>query len=245
MTAEIIYAHNQKELVFAKSLSPILLMMEMWKPEKIEIWKRLPLSRKFFVTHLPEPLINFKKVKKSNSKVIVLVRNPKDQAVSWYHFSKGPSFQSLQEYYSADWSKFYSDFLEGKHPAPVSKPGEGYAEFLLGWCEHWKDDNVLFVQFEKMKKDSRGEIRRMAEFLGVNLSEEQISGIVEKTSFDAMKKKQELDDSEQAKVRRMHQMMRKGQVGSWKQTLTVAQSEMMDKLMAEKLGGTEINFIYE
>ena len=37
--------------------------------EKIEILKRVILPRKLLATHLPEPLVNFKKVKKSKSKV--------------------------------------------------------------------------------------------------------------------------------------------------------------------------------
>lgn len=35
---------------------------------------------------------------------------------------------------------------------PVTKPGEGYAEFLLGWNEYKDDPNVLFVHFENLKK---------------------------------------------------------------------------------------------
>ena len=46
--------------------------------------------------------------------VIVLIRNPKDQVVSWYHFTKGPHFDLNREYFDPDWTQFYSDYIAGK-----------------------------------------------------------------------------------------------------------------------------------
>ena len=50
----------------------------------------------------------------------------------------------------------------------------------------------------------------MAEFLDVKLTDELISNIVQRTSLSAMKKSQEKSDSEQAKLRKALNLVRKG-----------------------------------
>lgn len=49
--------------------------------------------------------------------IIVPIRNPKDQAISWYHFAQGPKFAPIREHVSPDWSQFFSDYIEGEAPA--------------------------------------------------------------------------------------------------------------------------------
>lgn len=46
----------------------------------------------------------------------------------------------------------------GKQPIPVTKPGEGYAEFLRGWNEYKDDPSVYFVHFENLKTVSGSHI---------------------------------------------------------------------------------------
>lgn len=241
---QILFGQDEKLDAIIKLIPPPLFLFEGWKAEKMEIWKHIPLPHKMFMSHLPAPLINLERVKKSNSKVIVPIRNPKDQAVSWYHFTQGPSFEPIREHLSPDWPQFFSDYIQGKQPVPVTKPGEGYAEFLRGWDEYKNDANVLFVYFENMKKDPAAEIARLAKFLNMDLTVEQISTIKEKTSFSAMKANQESGSDDIGKMRKDINLVRKGKVGSWKDTFTVAQSEMMDEMMAKKLDGTDIKFIY-
>nr|XP_039272027.1 cytosolic sulfotransferase 3-like isoform X1 [Styela clava] len=246
-TAEIIrqifYGQDEKLDAISKSIPPALSMLEVWKAEKLDLMEHLPLPRKLFATHLPAELINIDKLKKKNGKVVVLVRNPKYQAVSWYHFSKNHHFDSVRDVLSSDWNQFLSDYVQGKHPL-ITKPGEWYPEFLLGWNKHKGDSNVMFLIFENMKKDIKREIQRLATFLEVDITDKRVAAIAESTSFGAMKKNAELGVSEFAKVQNIMTMMRKGQVGGWKETFTVAQSELMDKIIEEKLGHTDIKFTY-
>ncbi|NXD04256.1 ST6B1 Sulfotransferase, partial [Certhia familiaris] len=70
--------------------------------------KQLP-SRRIIVTHLRPDFLP-PSIFQSKAKILVLVRNPKDAAVSYYHFSNNlplmPSF--------ASWDEYFADFMNGK-----------------------------------------------------------------------------------------------------------------------------------
>lgn len=61
-------------------------------------------------------------------------------------------------------------------------------------------------------QDPTNEIRRMAKFLAIDLNEEQISIVRERTSFDTMKKKQDAatSDSDADAARKSMNLVRKG-----------------------------------
>uniref|UniRef100_A0A8D2NFI6 Sulfotransferase n=1 Tax=Zonotrichia albicollis TaxID=44394 RepID=A0A8D2NFI6_ZONAL len=66
-------------------------------------------SPRFMVTHLrPENLP--KSIFQSNAKIFLLIRNPKDVATSYYHYSNGlallPSYET--------WDDFFTDFMTKK-----------------------------------------------------------------------------------------------------------------------------------
>ena len=81
--------------------------------------------------------------KDTPGKYIYVTRNPKDTAVSLYHF-----FLLFKAAEGINWPTFASMFLSG-HVTYGS-----YLDHVLGWWEHRDDDNVLFLKYEDMKKTS-------------------------------------------------------------------------------------------
>ncbi|KAF2976186.1 hypothetical protein EK904_001720, partial [Melospiza melodia maxima] len=82
--------------------------IEMGDLEKYERMTKLP-SPRFVATHLrPENLP--KSIFQSNAKILLLIRNPKDVATSYYHFCNGlpvlPSYET--------WDDFFTDFMTKK-----------------------------------------------------------------------------------------------------------------------------------
>ncbi|CAK8681125.1 unnamed protein product [Clavelina lepadiformis] len=205
-----------------------------------DILDKLPWKRKIWGTHLPAPLINMERLKKNGCKIICTIRNPKDQVVSWFHMTRNMSHYNLEpmrRHFPKDWNAFFESYIHGKQPL-VSKEGEWYLDYVLSWHNYRNESNVLFVVFEDLLKNPAKEIRKIANFLGVRRSEEEIEEIVEATSF--RKAKEEAPD-----VDRAINFFRKGEVGDWKNHLTVAQSQLMDEKIKQKLVGTDIRFIYE
>lgn len=82
-----------------------------------------------------------------------------------------PELGSVEDWYCSDGMWF------GSWPTHVS-----------GWWELSEgQDNVLFVQFEEMKRDLPGVVRRVAEFMGVEiLTETELGRVVEKCGFEYM-----------------------------------------------------------
>lgn len=62
-----------------------------------------------------------------------------------------------------------------------------WTDHVLGWWR-WSSEqkNVLFIYFEDMKKDLPGIVQVVAGFLGMNLTDEEIASVVEKSSFRYM-----------------------------------------------------------
>ncbi|XP_023220896.1 sulfotransferase 1C3-like [Centruroides sculpturatus] len=132
---------------------------------------------KIMKTHLPFSSIPFS----PHSKYIYIIRNPRDCCVSFYHFMK------LLPYPELSFQEFLEAFLQG------NLPYGDYFDHLLGWYEHKNDSNVQFVTYEDLKKDIKGEILKIAKFMGEEY-EKSISNdptilenIIHYSSFDYMK----------------------------------------------------------
>ncbi|KAG6934096.1 sulfotransferase family 6B member 1 [Chelydra serpentina] len=83
-------------------------MLEFGVPEKFQKIKSFP-SPRVFITHLNYDNIP-KAVFGTKAKVLVVLRNPKDAAVSYYHFyNKNPGLPNV-----SSWDEFFQKFMNGE-----------------------------------------------------------------------------------------------------------------------------------
>ncbi|XP_076812066.1 cytosolic sulfotransferase 3-like [Clavelina lepadiformis] len=231
----IIYRDSAEKLEMTKSISFLYSYLEQGIPLKYEVMEKLPWKRKIWGTHLPAPLVNMEKLKKNGCKIIYMVRNPKDQAVSWFHFCQKDPFIKSMEGYSENWDEFFNGYISGKQ-ANCAKEGEWYPDHILSWYPYRNDDNVMFMAYEDLKKNTAVEVKKLCDFLNVKRSHDEILSIVKETSFDQMQ-------TEAYGLNKSY-FFRKGRVGEWKRRFTVLQSEQMDEKIEEKFSGTDIKFTY-
>ena len=78
-------------------------------------------------------------------------------------------------------SAFYRAFLEGK-----SLTGSWAANAADYWAQRHRP-NVLVVSFATMKQDLEATVRRVAEFLDIQVSDDVLREVCRKSSFDYMK----------------------------------------------------------
>ena len=106
------------------------------------------------------------------------------------------------------------------------------------WWEARHLPNVLLVHFGDLKRDLKGEMRRIAEFIGAPVDEAKFDAQVRACTFEAMK-------GNAAAVAPMGGAMwkggaetfiNKGTNGRWKDVLTEAQVEAYEKAAKERLG---------
>lgn len=110
------------------------------------------------------------------AKVIYVVRNPKDMAVSLYYM--------LRNFFHADITM--DDIVNGIiNEAVCCAP---HIDHVLDFWRIRHLPNVLFVAYEDVVNDSFQTIKKISEFLQFSHSDEQLKELTEYISFDNMKK---------------------------------------------------------
>jgi len=147
-------------------------------------------------------------------KVIYLVRDPRDVAVSEYHFDL------KKRYIEPDVTleQFVKRFIAGE----TSSYGSWW-EHAASWiATRQGNPNFLLVRYEDLLSDSVGETAKIAEFLGIQADRERLQAAVERSSADRMRKleKQEADQWTGTKNTRQEiPFVRAAKSGGWKETL--------------------------
>ncbi|XP_065257437.1 sulfotransferase 6B1-like [Emys orbicularis] len=197
--------------------------LEFGDPEKFKRMKELPF-RRIIITHLP-PQVLPKSIFKSKAKILLLVRNLKDTAVSYFHFYNNmptlPSFGSWDEYFTA--------FMHGK------LCWGSYFDYLVDWNKHVADENVMAITYEELKENQTLGLKKTADFFGFSLSEEEIQTVAEKSSFKAMKEKSSKTPGAFGEI-----FFCKGGVSDWKNLFNEDQNQEMDKTFEELLARTKL-----
>ncbi|KAM6272161.1 sulfotransferase 6B1-like isoform 1-T1 [Spheniscus humboldti] len=150
--------------------------LEIGDTGKYERMNKLPSRRVIFTHLLPENLP--KSIFKNKAKILLLIRNPKDVATSFYHFSNGMS--PLPSYET--WDDFFVAFMTKKMPWGC------YFEYLSEWNKYADDENVMTITYEELKKNPVLGVENIAAFLGISLTEKELQSVVERSSFQSMKK---------------------------------------------------------
>jgi len=121
-------------------------------------------------------------------KYVVMVRNPIDAIVSLYHFSKT---------HRDSWKRLWGG---GGGFAPAKSIGEtiDYVEkydkrapftFFSNWLEYAGEENVLFLHYTNVFKDTKKHLKIIAEFLEIhNIPEEKFDEIQKRVGIEHMKK---------------------------------------------------------
>ena len=198
--------------------------------------------RRFMKTHLPVDALVFSPM----AKYIFIARDGRDVAWSlhnhqynandmWYDALNntpgrvGPPIERPPE----DIVQYYHEWIDGD-----GFPFWSYWDNIRTWWEIRDLPNVLFLHYNNLKEDMPGYIRRIADFIDVEIDEETWPKILEHCSFDYMKtnatKSTPLGGlfwDGGAKV-----FIHKGKNGRWRDLLTDEDNASYEKLAVEKLG---------
>ncbi|XP_071484119.1 sulfotransferase 1A1-like [Diadema antillarum] len=209
-------------------------------PSVVDMVSEMP-SPRMMKTHSPNTFLPLEiKSDDPKVKVIYVARNPKDAAVSYYHFCRFIEFLPTYE----SWDVFFEEFLAGRAPQG------SWFENVLPWWKRRNHPNVLFLTYEGMKKDHRGAVEKVARFMGKSLTDDVIDRIVEASTFSSMKKSSKanpdsvvvISDEEKKKG---SSFMRKGAIGDWKNYFTEDQNRRFDELYAKEMAGSGLELQFE
>ena len=198
------------------------------------VQKNSPTGLRVVKTHLPLA----KLPQNSSACYICVVRDPKDVFVSSYHFIRsivlGPLMPSV-----ANWLDIYLS---------PDTPLGSWAEHLQDGWRSRNEKNVLFLTFEEMKADLPGTIIRMAEFMGVNLTLEELESIVEQASFTHMKSissKFDVPGGGAPWASGSGAMIRQGQRGRSGELISAPDQQRIDEYWRAQLAALGSDFPYD
>ncbi|XP_067946980.1 sulfotransferase 1C2-like [Watersipora subatra] len=197
------------------------------------------------------------------AKTVVVMRNPKDTCVSYYHHYKNipvtVSDGELNPFENITFAQFVELFLHEKEIFYGR-----YFDYIEYMWSLRDEPNILLVFYEDLKMNPLDTIQKVNEFMGTNRSPELVTEIAEAVSFDKMKVgkttatpskesmemlksivgPEHLEENHTKLKKATVQIYRKGVIGDWKNHFTVAQNEMFDDFLADWEGGKDIPFVY-
>lgn len=187
-------------------------------------------------THLPYRFFG-QQLKTKKVKLILGARNIKDTLVSMYHFYRMNEDFGCME---GPFSEFFELFRD-KHLAY----GDWF-DYNLDFWENRDSYSFFLLKYEDMHKNPKATIKRLAEFLEKELTEEQVDTIASFVRFDAMKVNDKVNKVKHPLFHHdISPFLRKGTVADWKNYLTEEQNEYVDKLCRERIEGTGLEFDFE
>lgn len=175
-------------------------------------------------------------VKSSSCKIVYCCRNPKDMFVSLWHFGKKLAPEETADY---PLERAVEAFCEGKFIG-----GPFWDHVLEYWHASRENPNkVLFVTYEDLKKQTGGEIKRIAEFLGCGfVGDEEVREIVKLCSFESLSGLEVNREGKLPNGMETKAFFRKGETGGWRDTLSESLAEEIDRTMEEKFRGSGLRF---
>lgn len=144
-------------------------------------------------------------------RVIYIVRDPRDVALSAYHYDRkvknigddfpldtyvSARFMKTDEYFGT-WGEHAGSWLvNSKNVFHLARLKNGFLGTMGSWGENvmsWlgargHDREFLLVRYEDLLEDTHREMTRIAEFLGLQVSPEKIARAVDLSSADNMRK---------------------------------------------------------
>jgi hypothetical protein len=172
----------------------------------------------------------------SYKKVVYLVRDPRSVAVSYYYFLKRQNLLRGPQ----DFDSYFQKYLNGNLDAWGS-----WGENVGSWIGARNGDaNFLLVKYEDLKKDTKSQLMLISNFLNLPYTQELIERAIANSSFEEMRKSEiahgiTKNDKKKPSNDEELYFVRKGEVDSYKNSLSQAQQEaIFDRWgnIMEKLG---------
>lgn len=185
-------------------------------------------TRRALKTHLPYNLLPTEMLTGTEHKMIYIVRNPKDAAVSVFHH-----YKNVHGFYGT-----LTDKLEG-----VLKGEALYGSYFRHVDEFVRlsevKDNLLLVRYEDMVTDIEPVIKKINDFLGIRMSDADVKRVANYVHFDQMKDRKSSnfqDFTEAASLKGSGEVspfkfLRKGQKDSHKEEMPPEWIERYDQEM--------------
>ncbi|XP_065060408.1 sulfotransferase 1E1-like [Rhopilema esculentum] len=218
-----VLSDHVKHLAPVKTVDPLILAENMDSPRVLK--SHLPFC------HFPDDMLD-------KCKVVTCLRNPKDTVVSFYFHEKLIKLHDYDGSFETYFDLFMEDLI-------LYTP---YFEFVAEAWRRRDHPNLCILFFEDMKEDLASCVRKVAKFLGKDVTEQQVQILVDHLSFKKMRRNRSvnLERFQDGKILdKEGSFLRKGEVGDWKNYFTDAMNKRMEEATDKYLKPIGLEFRYE
>ena len=167
-------------------------------------------------THL-KPYMFANQLETVQFKTIVVMRNLKDVLVSCFLM-----YGKLCDL-KVSWDEFFEMFKQGELPYG------SWVDHCLAWWKLRDQPRILILKYEEIKKNPEDAIRRIAQFCGKQLNDDQLTAICDHTTLSNMQNLASITPDGTHESRK--DFFRKGIVGDWKQYFNEDQKNYVSQLL--------------
>ncbi|MEQ8240957.1 MAG: sulfotransferase domain-containing protein [Cyclobacteriaceae bacterium] len=186
---------------------------------------RLKGSLAVLKLHVHGSLNNAEILKTAGLNYVVLFRDLRDVAVSYYFYVKNTPWHPEYKTYN-----HFNSPSEGLHQFAKTLLPE-YKEWVYSW-RNVADANCLIIKYEDLKSDTLGHLRNITKHYKLIITDEELNRIVDKNSFKTLSTGRKEGESNN------ESFFRKGISGDWKnhfddELKEIYKKEIGDFLIAE------------
>ncbi len=147
---------------------------------------------------------------------VYIARDPRDVSVSFYHYALR-TWKNLADLSIDDFTRLY---IAGEVLPDLGT----WKQHVAGWVSARQgDDDFLFLRYEDLKEAPLPQVRKLADFLGLERSDVELEAAIERCSFDRMQAKERDNVGtgiNQARGDTSIPFIRSGKTGQWRQDLS-------------------------
>lgn len=158
--------------------------------------------------------------KDTKGRFVFVYRNGMDVAVSQYHQNKNYNNPKLK------FESYLKVFFKQK----------AWFKYCQAWFKNKNKFNIIYIRYEDLLLDKRGEIEKLSKFLGISPTEQQIENAIKYSSFEYMKDHEDKFGDKEPEVKKIYdQFIRKGQKGEGRSMFDQTQKSLYEADYAKYL----------
>ncbi|OZG73989.1 hypothetical protein BTA51_09420 [Hahella sp. CCB-MM4] len=161
---------------------------------------------------------------KSCAKFIHISRNCLDMVTSYYHQYLNPVDGNKS--YNCSWNDFFEQFM-----ASELRWG-GYFHHYYSWKQHFGAPNILYLSYEEILTDMSSSIKKIADFISIDINSRDVKRITEACQFETMK----------AREPQMEHHFRRGIIGDHQRMMSEEQRNRLTLKMNEVKAQLQASF---
>jgi hypothetical protein len=158
-------------------------------------------------------------------KVIYIVRDPRDVALSYYDFQR--EYRQIDDAYPLE--QYVEDFVQGRL---ISIDWGTWAENVSSWIyTRGKSKNFLLLRYEDMMQDTTRELTRIAQFFGIEAAATRLQEVIDRSSADRMRELEKLEADRWIATKNRRKdipFVRVAKAGGWRTSLPVKSVEQIE-----------------